>query len=235
MKGKLIIIEASDGSGKATQTEKLYQRLVLEKFKVKKIEFPNYASESSALIKMYLNGEFGTDPDTISPYIASSFYAVDRYASYKKDWEEFYNDGGIILCDRYTTSNMVHQAAKIAQDSDRDKFLDWLYDFEYNIFGLPVPDYVIFLDMPPEFSLGLISKRASKSSDVQKDIHEADEHFLIKSYNNANSIARIYNWHKVRCVSNNCLRTIQEIHDEVYKLVKVELSAIPLPVPTVII
>lgn len=224
MKGKLIIIEAGDGSGKATQTEKLYQRLVLENFKVKKIEFPNYASQSSALVKMYLNGEFGTDPDTISPYIASSFYTVDRYASFKKDWEEFYNKGGIILSDRYTTSNMVHQAAKIAHESERDKFLDWLYDFEYNIFGLPIPDYVIFLDMPPEFSFSLISQRADKSSDIQKDIHEADRKHQIKSYNCANVVADKYNWQKISCVSNDCLRTIQEIHDEVYKLVKDKLA-----------
>ncbi len=226
MKGKLIIIEAGDGSGKATQTEKLFQRLLLEKFKVKKIEFPNYASESSALVKMYLNGEFGTDPDTISPYIASSFYAVDRYASFKKEWEAFYQEGGIILADRYTTSNMVHQAAKIDGDSERNKFIEWLYDFEYNIFGLPVPDYVVFLDMPPEFSFGLISKRASKALDVRQDIHEADEQYLIKSYNNANRIASKYNWHKVMCISNSSLKTIEEIHEEVYKLVIVELSRI---------
>lgn len=224
MKGKLIIIEAGDGSGKATQTEKLFQRLVYEKLKVKKIEFPNYASESSALVKMYLNGEFGTDPDTISPYIASSFYAVDRYASYKKEWEEFYLDGGIILADRYTTSNMVHQAAKIDGDLERNKFLDWLYDFEYNIFGLPVPDYVIYLDMPPEFSFELISRRANKAIDVSQDIHEADEQYLIKSYTNANRVANKYNWHKVSCVSNNSIKTIEEIHEEVYKLVMVEIS-----------
>jgi len=226
MKGKLIIIEAGDGSGKATQTEKLFQRLMLENFKVKKIEFPNYASESSALVKMYLNGEFGTDPDSISPYIASSFYAVDRYASFKKDWEMFYQAGGIILADRYTTSNMVHQAAKIDEESDRNKFIDWLYDFEYNIFGLPVPDYVVYLDMPPEVSAGLISKRASKASDVLQDIHEADKQYLIKSYTNANRIASKYNWHKVMCVSNNSLKTIDEIHEEVYKLVVSELSSI---------
>lgn len=224
MKGKLIIIEASDGSGKATQTEKLFQRLLLEKFKVKKIEFPNYASQSSALVKMYLNGEFGTDPDTISPYIASSFYAVDRYASFKKEWEAFYRDGGIILADRYTTSNMVHQAAKINGDSERHRFIEWLYDFEYNIFGLPVPDYVVFLDMPPEFSLELISKRASKTIDVRQDIHEADHQYLTKSYNNANRIASKYSWHKVKCISNSTLKTIDEIHEEVYKLVKAELS-----------
>ena len=224
MKGKLIIIEAGDGSGKATQTEKLFQRLMLDKFKVKKVEFPNYASDSSALVKMYLNGEFGTDPDAISPYIASSFYAVDRYASYKKDWEAFYQEGGIILADRYTTSNMVHQAAKFDGDSEKTKFIDWLYDFEYNIFGLPVPDYVIFLDMPPEISFELISKRASKAFDVRQDIHEADEQYLIKSYNNANWIASKYNWQKVMCFSNNLLRTIEEVHEEVYKLVIAELS-----------
>ncbi|TGE36796.1 thymidylate kinase [Desulfosporosinus fructosivorans] len=224
MKGKLIIIEAGDGSGKATQTEKLFQRLVFENYKVKKIEFPNYASESSALVKMYLNGEFGTDPDTISPYIASSFYAVDRYASFKKEWEAFYQEGGIILADRYTTSNMVHQAAKIDGDLERDKFLNWLYDFEYNIFGLPVPNYVIYLDMPPEYSFGLISKRTNKALDVSQDIHEADEQYLIKSYTNANRVASKYNWHKVRCISDNALKTIDEIHEEVYKLVMVEIS-----------
>src|SRR5680860_808789 len=223
MKGKLIIIEAGDGSGKATQTDKLFQRLLLEKFKVRKIEFPNYASESSALVKMYLNGEFGTDPDTISPYIASAFYAVDRYASFKKEWETFYQEGGIILADRYTTSNMVHQAAKIDEDSEKNKFIDWLYDFEYNIFGLPVPDYVVFLDMPPEFSFGLISKRASKALDVRQDIHEADEKYLIKSYNNANCIASKYNCQKVMCLRNNSLKTIEEIHEEVYRCVIAEL------------
>ncbi|HZK85822.1 MAG TPA: thymidylate kinase [Desulfosporosinus sp.] len=224
MKGKLIIIEAGDGSGKATQTEKLFQRLRLEKFMVKKIEFPNYASESSALVKMYLNGEFGTDPDTISPYIASSFYAVDRYASYKKEWEMFYQDGGIILADRYTTSNMVHQAAKIDNESERSKFIEWLYDFEYNIFGLPVPDYVVFLDMPPEYSFALISKRANKTLDVRQDIHEADEQYLIKSYKNAERIANKYNWHKVMCINNSSLKTIEEIHEEVYKLVIAQLT-----------
>ena len=223
MKGKIIIIEGSDGSGKATQTEKLFQRLLLEKYKVKKIEFPNYASESSALVKMYLKGEFGTDPDMISPYIASSFYAVDRYASFKTEWETFYEKGGIILCDRYTTSNMIHQAAKIDGDLERNEFLDWLYDFEYNIFGLPVPDYVVFLDMPPEFSLELISKRARKALDVSQDIHEVDEPYLIKSYTNANRVASKYDWHKVVCVSKSSLKTIEEIHEEVYKLVIAQL------------
>jgi len=224
MKGKLIIIEAGDGSGKATQTEKLYQRLLIENYKVKKIEFPNYSSQSSALVKMYLNGEFGTDPATISPYIASTFYAVDRYASFKTEWEEFYLSGGIIVADRYTTSNMVHQAAKIGSESEKDIFLDWLYDFEFNIFGLPVPDCTIFLDMPPDISLSLIITRACKSIDVQQDIHEADEGYLVQSYNNANQIAAKYKWLRVMCTRNGHLRSIEDIHEEVYKLVKVELS-----------
>lgn len=219
MRGKLIIIEGVDGSGKATQSELLYNRLVADGNRVRKIEFPNYASQSSALVKMYLNGEFGTDPDSISPYVASSFYAVDRYASFKKDWGTFYNDGGVIIADRYTTSNMVHQAAKIDRAVDRDKFLDWLYDYEFNIFGIPVPDSVIFLDMPPEFSLGLLSNRAVKSGDVKQDIHEANQEYLIKAYNNAHAIAEKYQWHKVRCANNCGLKTIEVINDEVHALV----------------
>ncbi len=130
-RGKLIVIEGSDGSGKATQTKKLYDKLVKENKNVKKVEFPNYESESSALIKMYLNGEFGKEPDSVNPYVSSTFYAVDRFASYKKDWEEFYLKGGIIIADRYTTSNMIHQAAKIKDVQAKDNFLNWLWDFEF--------------------------------------------------------------------------------------------------------
>lgn len=224
MKGKLIILEGGDGSGKATQTEKLHRRLLSENYEVKKVEFPNYTSESSALVKMYLNGEFGSNPDSISPYIASTFYAVDRYASFKRDWEEFYNNGGIILADRYTTSNMVHQTVKISREEEKTIFLDWLYDFEFNIFGLPVPECIILLDMPPDLSLSFIAQRAGKSLDVERDIHEADHEYLMKSYVNANMIASKYNWHKILCTENNSLKSIQEIHDEIYKLVMAELS-----------
>lgn len=223
MKGKLMIIEGGDGSGKATQTEKLYRRLLAENHDVRKVEFPNYASESSALVKMYLNGEFGSNPDAISPYIASSFYAVDRYASYKKEWEEYYLNGGIILADRYTTSNMVHQTAKIDSETEKEVFLNWLYDFEFNIFGLPVPDCVVLLDMPPDISLSFIAQRANKSLDVERDIHEANQDYLRKSYLNANIIASKYQWNKISCTKNNSLKSIQEIHDEVYQLVKKKL------------
>ena len=141
MKGKLIIIEGSDGSGKATQTKKLYDRLEAENYKIKKVEFPNYNSESSALVKMYLRGDFGKNATDVDPYVCSTFYAVDRYASFKTGWEEFYNNGGIIICDRYTTSNMVHQASKI-DESERDKYLDWLNDLEFNLYKIPKPDCV---------------------------------------------------------------------------------------------
>lgn len=220
MSGKLIIIEGSDASGKATQTSKLYDRLINEGLNVKKVEYPNYNSESSALVKMYLNGDFGDKAEDVNPYIASTFYAVDRYASYKKEWEDFYKNGGIILADRYTTSNMIHQAAKM-QGEEKDKFLNWLYDYEFNMYKLPEPDCVIFLNMPPEFSEKLMKDRANKiTGDSRKDIHESNKEFLINSYNNALYIADKYNWSKVDCTENNDIRTIDEIHEEVYKRVK---------------
>lgn len=220
MSGKLIIIEGSDASGKATQTSKLYDRLVSEGLKVKKVEYPNYNSDSSALVKMYLNGDFGDKAEEVNPYIASTFYAVDRYASYKKEWEEFYKDGGIIIADRYTTSNMIHQAAKM-QGEEKDKFLDWLYEYEFNMYKLPEPDCVVFLNMPPDFSAKLMKDRANKiTGESKKDIHESNKEFLINSYNNALYIADKYSWSKVNCTEGEAIKTIDEIHEDVYKTVK---------------
>lgn len=219
MTGKLIIIEAGDGCGKATQTQKLCDRLQQEKVNVKKIEFPNYKSPSSALIKMYLNGEFGSDPESVNPYAASAFYAVDRYASFKIEWEGFYNMGGIIIADRYTTSNMVHQAVKFGNEQEKMVFLDWLWDFEFKLFKLPVPDCVIFLDMPPEYSRSLMAGRANKSG-AEHDIHEQDQAYLAKCYNNYRLLAAKYHWQTVGCVQNNRLKTVDEIGTEVYQTVK---------------
>jgi dTMP kinase len=222
MKGKLIIIESgSDSSGKATQTKKLYERLIDSEYKIRKVEYPNYKSQSSALIKMYLSGEFGTNPNDVNPYVASTFYAVDRYASYKIEWEKFYNEGGIILADRYTTSNMVHQAAKIDDLDERNKYLDWLWNFEFETYKLPVPDCVIFLDMPPEQSIKLMADRKNKfSGGSEKDIHERNQEYLISSYNNAVSIAEKYNWHKVQCTDGEILRSIDDIHNDIYNIIK---------------
>ena len=152
MSGKLIIIESgTDASGKATQTELLYEYLKKD-HKVVKVEFPNYKSDSSALVKMYLNGDFGETANSVDPYIASTFYAADRYASYKTEWEDFYLSGGIIIADRYTTSNMVHQASKMDDLEEREKFLEWLDEYEYGLYGLPSASVVFFLVVPVRLS-----------------------------------------------------------------------------------
>lgn len=218
--GKLIIIEGGDGSGKATQTRKLWERLKVEGFLTRKIEFPNYASPSSALVKMYLGGELGKDPNAVNPYAASTFYAVDRYASYKQDWERDYLQGGIILSDRYTTSNMIHQAAKIKDSEEWEKYLDWLKDFEYRLMGLPQPDLVLYLNMPPNHSIRLIAARNAKSSVSEQDIHEKDFNYLRQSYENALKVAAREKWVEVSCVTEQqTLRSIDEIHEEIYQFI----------------
>ncbi|MCX7902874.1 MAG: deoxynucleoside kinase [Caloramator sp.] len=219
--GKLIIIDGTDGSGKATQTQRLFERLTAEGLRVKKIEFPNYKSQSSSLIKMYLNGDFGKNPEDVNPYAASCFYAVDRFASYKMEWENFYKDGGIIIADRYVTSNMVHQAAKIKDLKEKEYFLDWLYDLEYSKFNLPKPDLVIFLDVPPDISLSLIKDRPNKmSGDIKKDIHEKNSEYILTSYNNAVFCAERFGWRKIECYIDGILRTIDDIHEDIFNEVK---------------
>lgn len=218
--GKLICIEAGDGSGKETQARRLFQRLKDSNYKVHKVEYPNYASESSSLIKMYLRGDFGSRPGDVSPYIASTFYAVDRYASYKTEWEQFYLDGGIILADRYTTSNMVHQAVKIQDPKQREEYLNWLWDFEFNLFGLPQPDCVVFLDMPPEYSVKLIQNRNNKiTGKIEKDIHERDAAYLKQSYQAALWLSEKYGWYRVRCVEEEHIRSVEDIHNEIFSIV----------------
>lgn len=221
MTGKLIIIEAGDGSGKATQAEKLAARLQDEGFRTLKITFPNYQSDSSALIKMYLHGEFGSTPQDVNPYVASTFYAVDRFASYKKEWEGFYREGGIVVADRYSTSNMVHQAAKIKDPAERERFLNWLWDLEFVKFQLPEPDAVIFLNMPPEKARVLLQKRDNKKTGrEERDIHEEDAGFLLDSYLNACLLAKKYGWLPVDCSRGDSLKSVLQIHEEVYALVR---------------
>jgi dTMP kinase len=221
MKGKLIIIESgSDASGKQTQTEKLFERLKNEGKNVKKITFPNYKSDSSSLIKMYLNGDFGKDPSDVNPYVSSTFFAVDRFASYKTEWENFYLNGGIVISDRYTTSNMVHQAAKL-NDVEKEKFLNWLWNLEFILYGLPIPDLVIFLDMLPELSQKLLKNRLNKiDGNEKKDIHENNEEYLKKSYENSLKIADKYSWKKLKCYEDLRMKSIDEIHEQIYDFVK---------------
>ena len=219
MNGKLYVIEGVDGSGKATQTELLYQALQQQHQTVRKVSFPDYDSPSSSLIKMYLNGEFGTDPQSVNAFATSVFFAVDRFASFRKDWQQFYQDGGIIIADRYVTSNLVHQAGKITDAAEKERYIHWLSELEYDIFGLPRPDCVIFLDMPPAYSLQLRQQRNELKQGLTKDIHEADQHYLEQAYNNATAIAQHQQWHIINCVADGQIRTIDDIHREIMQVV----------------
>ena len=215
--GKLFVIDGTDGSGKQTQFLKLQERLQEKKIEYKTVSFPNYDSPSSSLVKMYLSGEFGKNAKDVSPYIASTFYAADRYATFKTNYQEYYDNGGIILADRYTTANMVHQAGKISDKAERKKFLDWLWDFEFNLYGLPIPTKVFFLNMPVEKSLELIKNRENKfTKDSKKDIHESDVNHLLDAYSAACEVAKDYNWCEIKCVNGNEIRTIEDIHNEIY-------------------
>lgn len=217
-KGKLIVIEGLDSSGKETQSKLLEKHISQSGRMVKRVEFPNYKSDSSSLVKMYLGGTFGENPDSVNPYAASSFFAVDRYATYKTDMEEFLSSGGIIIADRYTTSNMIHQASKISDETERIGFLDWLYHFEYVLLGLPKPDKVIFLDMPMEISQKLMSERANKiDGSDKKDIHESNKKYLENTYNAAKIVSERYGWERVICGKDGEPLPIEEISREVIK------------------
>ncbi|ORT99347.1 Thymidylate kinase [Anaerovibrio sp. JC8] len=219
-KGKLITIEAGDGSGKATQTRALMEHLAKDGYKVMKVEYPDYKSDSSALVKMYLGGEFGQHADDVDAYGASTFFAVDRYASYHLNWKQAYEEGTIILADRYTTSNMVHQAVKLQDPAEREEFLTWLWDFEFGKLKLPVPDVVVYLDMDPAVSDRLISERAAQNADRKKDIHEKDSAYLHRCHEAYNWVADKYGWKKVVCSENGEPRSIEAIHTDVYNAVK---------------
>ena len=219
--GKLFVIDGTDGSGKQTQFEKLKERLNKDGIEYRTVSFPNYDSPSSSLVKMYLSGEFGTNAQEISPYIASTFYAADRYATFQTGYKKYYEDGGIILADRYTTANMVHQAGKIKDKEERDKFLKWLWDFEFKLYGLPVPTEVFFLNMPTEKALELMKDRKNKfDENAKKDIHESNETHMKDAYKAACDVAKDYNWFEIKCMKDNELRTIDDIHEEIYNEVK---------------
>ncbi|MBQ9844769.1 MAG: deoxynucleoside kinase [Oscillospiraceae bacterium] len=215
--GKLIVIEGLDGSGKATQANLLFEKLQRNKFEVKKVTFPDYASDSSAPVRMYLGGKLSDKPDGVNAYAASSFYAVDRYISFKTNWEKFYNDGGIVVADRYTTSNGVHQCSKLPMEA-WNGFMDWLYDFEYNKISIPKPDAVIYLDMSPEVSQKLMSKRYL-GDESKKDIHEKDKEYLEKSRKAAYFCVSHDNWTRIKCDDGENPLTIEEIADKIFEVV----------------
>lgn len=217
---KLIVIEGVDSSGKATQSKLLYEYLAANGYDVSCVEFPNYESNSSAAVKMYLNGDFGKEPDSVSAYAASVLFATDRFASVRGVWKHKFKSG-IVIADRYTTSNMVHQASKIADAHEKDKFLDWLYDLEYVKLGLPKPDLTIFLDMPVEYAKKLMQNRENKFDHSQvKDIHESNDEYLYHAYDNACSVARKYDWTHIHCVKDGKVRSIDDISAEIIECTK---------------
>ena len=215
--GKLIVIEGTDGSGKSTQFKLLTQRLSDEGREFQKLVFPQYAEPSSALIRMYLGGEFGTNPSDVNAYAASAFYAVDRYASYKKVWGEYYENGGLIVSDRYTTSNAVHQASKESVEKQAE-FLKWLYEFEYDRLGLPKPDLIIYLDVPTDFTEKMMRHREADTN-TKADIHEQDLEYLATCRRTGRAAAAYYGWTVIDCVRDGVMRSIEDIHEEIYRKV----------------
>ena len=217
MAGRLIVFEGTDGSGKSTQLARLCARLDERGHSYQKLVFPQYDQPSSALIRMYLSGEFGSHPTDVNPYAASAFYAVDRYASFKRVWGNYYENGGLVLTDRYTTSNAVHQAVKCTSGDRRD-FLRWLDDFEHNKMGLPRPDLVLYLDMPTAQAVQLLRSREA-STHTSADIHELDTGYLAACRDCALQAAGLLGWKVVPCVdSAGRLRSIEAIHQEIWTL-----------------
>lgn len=211
--GRLIVIEGLDGSGKATQANLLAGRLAEQGMRVREVSFPNYQSDSSALVKMYLAGQFGSDPSDVNAYAASSFFAVDRFAGFKTDWGAFYRQGGIVIADRYTTSNAVHQCSKLPAE-EWDGFLDWLFHFEYGLLGIPSPDLVVYLRVAPEVSQKLMHERYH-GNDGRRDIHESNLAYLEHSRAAADYCAEKLHWKTIECAKGDGMRSIAEIAEEV--------------------
>ena len=213
----LIVIDGLDGSGKSTQTDLLLKAMEKHGVDAKYLKFPNYQDKSSALVRMYLDGEIAKTPDDVNPFAAAAFYACDRYISYIKSWGEHYNSNKTIVCDRYVTSNAIHQMVKQKQ-SEWDGFLQWLEDFEYNKLQLPRPNTVIYLDMESEIAASLIAARY-KGDETKKDIHEQNLEFMQKCREAALYAASKLNWNVIKCFENGKPISINDIHEKVMGIV----------------
>lgn len=218
MSGKLIVLEGTDGAGKNTQTRLMAQRLEREGVSFRKVDFPRYGSPFAAPVERYLQGDLGKKPGDVSAYAASTLYAVDRYASYKEDWGRDYEAGTLILSNRYTTSNAVHQAPKLPEE-ERWAYLDWLFDLEYNRLALPKPDLVIYLDLPTEISAQMLRLR-QEATHTQADIHEQDGDYLRACRESAQEIVKRLGWRRVDCSRDGAIRTPEDIHNQMWELVR---------------
>lgn len=216
--GKLIVIEGLDASGKGTQAEILLKRLCESGKEAFEISLPNYDDESSALVKMYLRGDLGDKPSDVNAYAASTFYAVDRYASFKKSWGKEYDGGKIIVANRYTTSNACHQMTKL-DESEWDSYLSWLFDFEYRLLEIPKPDCVIYLDMPVEVSQKLLMKRYH-DDESKKDVHEKDVTYLHSCHKAADYACKKLGWNRIACSENGEPRIIEEIAADIFSVLE---------------
>ncbi len=219
MSRHLIVIEGTDGSGKSTQAQLACEALAAAGVDFKRLTFPRYKDDSSMLVRMYLRGDFGTHPEDVNAYAASTFYAADRFASYKTDWQADWEQERVIFCDRYTTSNAVHQSSKLPEAQLQD-FTKWLFDYEYNLLGLPAPTCVIFLDMPPEVSFKMLEKRQGETG----DIHELDHEYLIRCHDRALSVCEQYGWHRIPCAEKGSIRPVEDIHRDIRKVIFEELA-----------
>ena len=219
----LLVLEGLDGSGKSTQFDCLLERLRLEGYTSKGISFPDYKEESSALVRMYLNGEFGSEADSVNAYAASSFYAVDRYASFKKHWQADYEAGTLMGAARYVTSNAIYQMAKLPMEQWED-YLSWLFDYEYNRLGLPRPDCVVFLDMPPKVSQNLLLKRYG-GDESRKDVHERDEAYLLRCRKAALFAANALCWTVISCAQDGKPRPVAQIHEDIFQVFREQMES----------
>ena len=213
--GKLIVFEGTDGSGKATQSQLLLERLQREGTDCRKLDFPRYGEPSCAPVELYLHGALGDKPGDVNAYAASTFYAVDRYCSYKQDWGGYYHGGGVLIADRYTTSNAVHQASKLPK-AERKAFLDWLFGFEYGLLELPEPTAVFYLDVPTELTERMMRRREAETN-TGADIHERDEAYLRACREAGEQLVADYGWLYVDCSRDGEMRSIEDIHDEIYR------------------
>lgn len=219
--GKIVVIEGLDASGKDTQSKLLQERLENEGYETFKLDLPYYSDPSSTLVKMYLGGELGDKPSDVNAYAASTFYAVDRYASFKKHWQKEYESDKIIVANRYTTSNASHQMTKLSED-EWDNYLEWLFEFEYKKMGIPEPDCVIFLDMPVEISQKLLMKRYQGDSG-KKDVHERDVEYLRACHKAAAYASKKLSWNVILCGENMEPFSFEYISQKVFDCVKKEI------------
>jgi dTMP kinase len=218
MSGKLIVFEGTDGSGKATQTKLLCQTLEKRGILFREIDFPRYGNPFAEPARLYLAGVLGKHPGDVNAYAASTLYAIDRYASYKQDWGGFYEAGGLVIADRYTTSNAVHQASKLPA-GEREAYLRWLFDLEYVRLGLPRPDLVLYLDMPVEITERMMRER-ERTGGSHADIHERDEAYLKSCQESAREVVRACGWSVLRCARGDAPRSAADIHAEVMERVQ---------------